>query len=349
MHFAQEIEIYFRSRCTCICIVSFEEERILQQLKSVCEQNKRTLYTWDHADFFQHLTGSTSPPPAAKDALSVLEAIEKMDGEAVVVLRDFHQCWQGQPRVIRKLRNLAHTLKYTRKTIVLTMPVPRVPEELKDDVVLLEFPSPGVAELESILKQLADVPGVKVNLTLEGREKIVRAALGLSSNQAQRVFAKAIVADGVLDERDIDLITAEKKQIIRESGALEFFAPTETIRQITVKASHDEQEHLGLDIYEVGRTPRADAGAVTGFDLVFDPSGAARFQARAATDHEVTSHFWVNEQCPTFINAQPRARKGDGRFPVQFSIDGNKRLCVTVRDNLTGKLLMREHPLIKLT
>lgn len=232
MHFAQEIETYFRSRCTCICIVSFEEERILQQLKGVCEQNKRTLYTWDHADFFQHLTGSANAPPAAKDALSVLEAIEKMEGEVVVVLRDFHQCWQGQPRVIRKLRNLAHKLKYTRKTIVLTSPVAKIPEELKDDVVLLEFPPPGVVELEGILKQIADVPGVKVNLTPQGREKVVRSALGLSSNQAQRVFAKAIVADGVLDERDIDLITAEKKQIIRESGALEFFAPTETIADI---------------------------------------------------------------------------------------------------------------------
>jgi SpoVK/Ycf46/Vps4 family AAA+-type ATPase len=36
------------------------------------------------------------------------------------------------------------------------------------------------------------------------------------------------VADGVLDDRDIDLVTEEKKQIIRESEALEFYAVTET-------------------------------------------------------------------------------------------------------------------------
>jgi len=232
MNFAQEIEIYFRSRFTLICIVSFEEERILEQLKQVCEKSRRILYTWDHADFFQPLTSAGSPPPAAKDPLSVLEAIAKMEGEVVCVLRDFHQCWQGQPRIVRKLRNLAQQLKYTRKTIVVTTPVSMLPEELKDDAVLLEFPSPGVQELEAILKRLTDTPGVKVDLTPQGREKIVQSALGLSSNQAQRVFAKAIVSDGVLDERDIDLITAEKKQIIRESGALEFFAPTETIADV---------------------------------------------------------------------------------------------------------------------
>jgi SpoVK/Ycf46/Vps4 family AAA+-type ATPase len=52
--------------------------------------------------------------------------------------------------------------------------------------------------------------------------------LGLTASQAQRVFAKAIVSNGALDDRDIDLVTQEKKEIIRESEALEFYAVTET-------------------------------------------------------------------------------------------------------------------------
>src|SRR6185369_16671007 len=51
---------------------------------------------------------------------------------------------------------------------------------------------------------------------------------GLSAAQAQRVFAKAIVSDGVLDDRDIDLVTEQKKEIIRESEALEFYPVSET-------------------------------------------------------------------------------------------------------------------------
>ena len=123
--------------------------------------------------------------------------------------------------------------------------------------------------------------------------------------------------------------------------------PTEgPIREVTVKASHDEQEFLGLDIYEVGRQERS-ASAAPALDLVFDPSGGARFQEREAP--EITSHFWINEKAPTFIHAQPKAAKGESRFPVQFTIDGNKRLCVTVRDNHSGKVLMRDHPVVKLT
>jgi hypothetical protein len=81
--------------------------------------------------------------------------------------------------------------------------------------------------------------------------------------------------------------------------------------------------------------------------LVFDPAGAARFQKRE--DPDIINRFWINEKCPTFIQAQPLARRGEKRFPVQFSIDGNKRLCVHVKDLNTGRVLFKDHPLIKLT
>ena len=50
----------------------------------------------------------------------------------------------------------------------------------------------------------------------------------------------------------------------------------------------------------------------------------------------------------TFIQADPPAARGEPRFEARFSIDREKRLCVTVRDLLSGKTLMREAPLVKL-
>jgi len=57
----------------------------------------------------------------------------------------------------------------------------------------------------------------------------------------------------------------------------------------------------------------------------------------------------MNEKNPTFIKADPPAKKDDPRFPARFSIDGNKRLCVTVFDNTTHQPLMIDHPIIRLT
>ncbi|MDW7680089.1 MAG: AAA family ATPase, partial [bacterium] len=150
MTFSQEIEIYIRAKFTLICIVSYEEERIVEQIKQVCHDSKRTLLGWDHADYFQVFAGQVSSTPVAKDSLSALEAIEKMEGEVVFLLLDFHQCLK-EARVIRKLRNLSHKLKYTKKTIIITTPMSQLPDELKDDAVLLEYPPPSAAALESIL------------------------------------------------------------------------------------------------------------------------------------------------------------------------------------------------------
>lgn len=231
MSFLQDLEVYLRSRFTLICVVSFEEEHILEQIKSLCQQTGRKLYTWDHAEFFNVLVGDGAPP-TAKDPLSALAAVEHMDDDSIFVLCDFHHCWHGQPRVVRKLRRLAQKFKFSRKTLIVTMPGWRIPEELRDDAVIVEFPPPGMKELDDILSRLTAVPGIKLNLTSQGREKLLLAALGLSTNHARRIFSKALVSKGGLDERDIDLVNQEKKQIIRESGALEFFSPSESIGDV---------------------------------------------------------------------------------------------------------------------
>ena len=120
-----------------------------------------------------------------------------------------------------------------------------------------------------------------------------------------------------------------------------------SIAELTIKAARDDQEFLGISVFEVGKKESHTREEGTHLDLVYDASGGARFQVRE--DPQIASTFWVNEKCPTFIHAQPKAKKGDKRFPVEFTVDGNKRLCVTVRDNESGKTLFRDHPVIKLT
>ncbi|BAU65781.1 hypothetical protein YCF46 [Stanieria sp. NIES-3757] len=227
MAFEQELDIYLRSRFTLMILVTPEEERALQSVKQVCERTQRSCLSWDVADGFGAVTNWRGSIPSAKDPLSALEQVDKAEGDSLFVLKDFHDCWTN-PQIKRKLRSVAQRLKFSKKSILITAPSGKIPVELKDEAVILEYPLPQNEELETVLQRLTQTPGVKVNLTRLGREKLVQAALGLTAAQAQRVFAKAIVSDGVLDDRDINLVTEEKKQIIRESQALEFFAVHET-------------------------------------------------------------------------------------------------------------------------
>ena len=226
MDFPKELDVYLRARFALLVIVTHEEERLLQTIKQLCERNKRPCLAWDAAEGFQLITGK-SLLPTARDPLTALEQVDRQEDDALFVLKDFHESWSN-PQIKRKLRNVAQRLKFTRKSILITSPTSKIPDELKDEAVVVEFPPPGATELETVLEGLTAAPGVKINLTGLGREKLVQAALGLTSAQAARTFAKAIVASGRLDDQSIDLVTEEKKQIIRESEALEYYAVTET-------------------------------------------------------------------------------------------------------------------------
>ncbi len=224
--FEQQITTYLQARFTLIVIVTSEEERALQTIKAVCRQTQRDCLAWDVADGFQVLVGNRPAPPA-RDPLTALEAIDKSEASSLFVLKDFQELWDD-PRIRRKLRNVAQRLKYTTSSIAITATSSQIPNSLSNEAVVVELQAPDAEEISEVLDNLTRAPGVKVNLTTLGREKMVQAALGLTTAQAQRVFAKAVVQDGVLDDRDIHIITEEKKQIIRQSQALEFYPVTET-------------------------------------------------------------------------------------------------------------------------
>lgn len=229
-----EIRLYLRARVALIVLVTVEEQRAIAVLDDVRRKRDADsdLVTWDIADRFESRSGRQLPdaadPGAALDKIreQVTKAPERRD---LYVLKDFHEFWERDPRIRRKLRSLAQRLVFTGASLVVTTPVRSIPVELRDEAVLVEMPLPDEAALRGELDELiSSTRGIRSQLTLHGRAKLAQAALGLTAAQAKRAFAKAIVRDDVLDDRDIDAVQAEKKAVIRESQALEFYAVDET-------------------------------------------------------------------------------------------------------------------------
>jgi SpoVK/Ycf46/Vps4 family AAA+-type ATPase len=230
--FADQLDIYLRARFPLLILVTSEEERALQSAKKLCESSSRAALSWDIAEGFQvlALAGATTKL-SANDPLTALDLTEKADGTALFLLKDFHECWNN-PQIKRKLRSTVQRLKFTKKSILITTPTSKIPEELRDEAVMIEYAPPTPAELEAVLEQLTKVPGVKVVLNKPERDKLVQAAGGLTTAQAQRLFAEAIVTNGVLDGRAIDEVTRGLKQLLRESQALEFYPVSETLNDV---------------------------------------------------------------------------------------------------------------------
>jgi len=106
-----------------------------------------------------------------------------------------------------------------------------IPAELEKEITVLNFPLPARDDLSELLdKIINDVrqfKQVKIELDEAGRERLLQAALGLTLGEAENVFAKIIVKDERLSGDDVNEVFAEKQQIIRKSGLLEYYSTNE--------------------------------------------------------------------------------------------------------------------------
>ncbi len=231
MAFEHELDVFLRARYPLVAVVTIEEERAVESVRELCGRTRRKCFAWDIADGFAVLYGEDEILPRAKTPVDALDAIGRTDTRGVFVLRDFHLHWDDAP-VRRKLRNLAQRLKYTRKSILVVTPSVAVPLELKDDMVAIELPPPDLPMLDKVLTRLLRAPGVSTDMTDEEHDRLLGAAKGLTASQAQRVFAMAIVRDGRLQAEDVKLVAQQKKLIIRESQALEFYDTEDAPREV---------------------------------------------------------------------------------------------------------------------
>lgn len=118
----------------------------------------------------------------------------------------------------------------------------------------------------------------------------------------------------------------------------------EDFKRMTLKATRNGQRFFGIDIYEVAEKESVPTGAG---EIVFDLNGGAVFETGLSGGRAGTE-FWMNEDNPTFIEADPPAERGAPRFSVSFRVDSQKRLLITVRDILTQRLLFEDYPVVKL-
>ncbi|RMG89159.1 MAG: AAA family ATPase, partial [Candidatus Dadabacteria bacterium] len=232
MHIREELDILIRSRQPVISVVTGEEERARDLLKEVAQGlNGRDLFFWNTVMGFRREGGSNPLDEGRMDPLTALQRIEGYRGDGIFVLEDFHPFFE-QPVIVRMLRNLLYSLRASRKTVVLVSPFFKLPPEIRDDVPQVFLPLPDYEALREILHEICESRDVKVDLSKEAEEKLVKSALGLTENQARGVFVKAILKNQVLDQSAIQLVLSEKQKVIRKEEVLEFFPAREKISDI---------------------------------------------------------------------------------------------------------------------
>ncbi|MFQ6331048.1 hypothetical protein ACLMAL_33625 [Nocardia sp. CWNU-33] len=126
---------------------------------------------------------------------------------------------------MRTLRDLVRAFRTgdLARTAILVSTILRIPPELEKDFTVVDFALPGEDEIRALLDGMitANADTVPVRLDDRGRDRLTRAALGLTLAEAENAFALAMVDGGSLTESGVEVALAEKAQTIRKSGLLE--------------------------------------------------------------------------------------------------------------------------------
>ncbi|MFS1515373.1 AAA family ATPase [Bacillus sp. SCS-151] len=225
-----------KARFPYLYIHTWEEERVMSVIRSVAQEvelikTPREVLTWRMTTGIVDSQGQSKGN--SKQPIKALEFIEKYDKPCIIVLQDFHVYFGNDRRlpdyqVIRKLRDMLIHIKRSPSPInvIFTSPFLILPEELQKDITIIDFDLPTFKEIKSVLDEMIYIneQNARINISLSNEEKesLANAALGLTLSEAENAFARAMVEDGQLDIKDVEVILEEKEQIIKKTGILEF-------------------------------------------------------------------------------------------------------------------------------
>ncbi|NEQ20283.1 MAG: AAA family ATPase [Microcoleus sp. SIO2G3] len=229
----EEINILIQAQYPLIYLVTSEEERTERAIAMIAQakSQQRRVFVWTVTHGIveygqsRHVTQHNTISSEA-----AIQWVIQQKESGIYIFKDLHP-FIDSPVTTRWLRDAIASFKGTQKTIILMSPVQQVPIELEKEVVVLDYPMPDLTELNQVLSQQLEQSKAR-RTTTETREKLLKAALGLTHDEAEKVYRKAQVKAGRLTEAEVDIVLSEKKQLIRRNGILEYIEEDETLDSV---------------------------------------------------------------------------------------------------------------------
>lgn len=238
----------FRARFPFIYISTYEETRVVQLISKIAQNKQkirsvRDVFVYSVTDGLKKYTASGQEAVNnANEPIEALNYIDNYNSPAILILKDVHTLFGNQGRnidynFVRKIRDVAASLKNAEysKNVVIIAPSLVLPADLQKDITVVEFDLPTLEEIKTVLNEmieLNDGSGVKISLTEDEKEILCKGAQGLTLQEAENAFARAMVSRGQLTINELDVIMEEKCQVIKKSGILEFIKSEMSINDV---------------------------------------------------------------------------------------------------------------------
>lgn len=230
----------FKARFSFVYIPTWEEIRVIELITKIANntkviKSKRDVFVWSSTEGLNKILSKGQERVSINNAENPSEALNYIDSynkPAIMILKDVHPLLGIQGRnadygFIRKIRDVAGSLKNAdfSKNVVILAPTLVLPNDLQKDITVVDFDLPTLDELKSLLDEMLDMnesSGILIDLDEKDKELLCKAAQGLTLQEAENAFARAMVTKGQLTVKELDIILEEKCQVIKKTGILEF-------------------------------------------------------------------------------------------------------------------------------
>ncbi len=156
------------------------------------------------------------------DARAALAFVAQVPGAGVFVMNDMHP-FLSDNVVSRLLKEIAQA-NLPGQTVVLTGSSAEIPPELSGIALPWSLEPPSREEIEPVVRAtLEDLRDRNLAVAIDepGVSELVEAVRGLSMPEAQRLILRAALADGRLDDADIESVRNAKAQLLETDGVLQ--------------------------------------------------------------------------------------------------------------------------------
>lgn len=226
-----------------------EPYRVVQTLKTwaLAEKPKFSFFDWTViAGWRIHNMNDPDAEPTNDNMLDPFNAMKAITDsnnhtiagheQAVYAMMYVHKhLAQGHPGMIQLLKDYVRLFSETKKRLVLVMPMSfQLPMELEDDVVILDFDTPSMSELEqtydNLLGAITD-ESKRPEFDDDTRTRIISLGGGMTQMEFENALARALVTHREhLGKSSFDadefakVVASVKTEVVKRSEVLELMA-----------------------------------------------------------------------------------------------------------------------------
>ncbi|MCL2142734.1 MAG: AAA family ATPase [Methanomassiliicoccaceae archaeon] len=237
MDFDKRLQTLVEANTPVIQIISYETLRVHASLMKVSKNTSLEPYIWNLTEGLRRYENKKIRIiDAEMGPGDVLDWYADPDNKKMILLlEDFHPfITKENPKIISRIRNISRKIslgELKERVLIISQPAPHLPIELEKDVQILHLPLPEREQIRDIMSTVKDQFGLD-DRNYDESQRLIDAALGLSTSEAWSAYACAVVERKMLTEEEIPLVSAEKEQVIRKRGNLEYYQPQQNLSDI---------------------------------------------------------------------------------------------------------------------